>query len=254
MAKNLSTDKIKGYYDGPISELLREQFELRKAKNSKYSIRSFANFLDIDQSLLTKVMNGQRSLSFEKTERCLEVLGITDTQKYLNKKFRKINFKTLEEATFEMISEWYYFAVLELFNLENFKVNPESVSKKMGFPLEQSFEILNRLEEYKFIDKDGDNYAILSHNTSWASFDTTSEARRTHQKNLLQKSIETIDEVPVDLRDHSSITLAINKSEMPAFKETIKEVRRQLMETFQKKEGYDEVYQIQISFFPLSKV
>jgi plasmid maintenance system antidote protein VapI len=42
---------------------LAEELELRKKKNSRYSLRAFARFLGIDAAALSRILNGKQELS-----------------------------------------------------------------------------------------------------------------------------------------------------------------------------------------------
>jgi uncharacterized protein (TIGR02147 family) len=254
----LSKLKVKSYYQGEeLHTLLNQIYEEKKKVNPRFSIRSFARLIEVDQSLLTKVLKGQRSLSSENARRCLEILKADQVAVKLNpiKKIKKINFQKLNDSMFEMISDWEYFAVLEMFHLKDVTISEDFVSQKMGLTLERATQILKILLDTNFIKRSQNSYILSSGDTSWAPGinERTSEAKKNLQKKLLQKSIASLDADPLEIRDHSSVTLAIKKSELPLLKTTLKDVRRQLTEMFQKSGDFDEVYQITISLFPLTK-
>lgn len=252
---SLSQIKVKNYYKGEaFHEFLNSALSQRKERNARYSIRSFARLLEIDQSLLTKVLNGQRSLSPETIKRCMEILSTEDNQSAAipKKIVKKVRYKTLDEEMFEMISEWEYFAILELFTLKDFKGTNASIAKKMGLSSERVVEIMDRMVRLKFFKRLNSYYIPQSGNNSFAPKEKTSEARKKLYKEVLKKSSETLDTIPLEYRDHSLVTLAIKKSELGVFKKTIKDVRAQLVEIFQKSGEFDEVYQLTINLFPLT--
>ena len=90
--------------------------------------------------------------------------------------------------------------------------------------------------------------------TNLSSNEKTSAAMKRYQKSILEKSIETLELVERVDRDHTSTTLAIKKSDLPKAKQIIKDFRYKLSSLLQEKDkNLDEVYQLQISLFPLGK-
>ena len=252
---SLSQIKVKNYYQGEgFHEFLNDAFQQRKGRNSRYSIRSFAKLLQIDQSLLTKVLNGQRALSPETIKRCIEILnGDTELSGQIIKKtVKKVRYKTLDDEIFEMISEWEYFAILELFTLKDFKGTDPSIAKKLNLSMDRVQEIMEKMVRLKFFKKLNSYYIPQSGNNTFAPIEKTSEARKKLYKKVLSLSADSLDNTPLEFRDHSLVTLAIKKSEMPMFKKTITDVRAQLVEIFQKSGEFDEVYQLTINLFPLT--
>ena len=71
---------------------------------------------------------------------------------------------------------------------------------------------------------------------------------------LLEKSSESIDQVERADRDHSSVTVAIDKNDLGQVKQIIKKFRKELS-AFVQREGTNlsDVYQLQVGFFPLNK-
>lgn len=56
---------------------LQQEFMVRCRKNPKYSIRSFARFLETDFSTLAKIMNGKRPLGQKVIQQYGEKLGLS---------------------------------------------------------------------------------------------------------------------------------------------------------------------------------
>src|SRR5207253_2023706 len=93
-----------------------------------------------------------------------------------------------------------------------------------------------------------------------AGFVTTTEgppsstALRHMQKQVLEKAMSALEEIPPELRDQSSMTMAVNSGRMDEAKVKIKRFRRQLVKFLQEKEPLDEVYQLSVAFFPLTQL
>ncbi len=56
---------------------LKDQLALRQGRNPRYSLRSFARFLEVDSSALSKMMNGKRALGPKMMQRMFLKLSST---------------------------------------------------------------------------------------------------------------------------------------------------------------------------------
>ncbi len=65
-----------------IKVLLRE-IERKKQKNCRYSLRGFANFLDIAPSSLSRILTNRQELSVSATKKLMKKLTLTDDEKLL---------------------------------------------------------------------------------------------------------------------------------------------------------------------------
>lgn len=157
--------------------------------------------------------------------------------------------------TFAAISEYYHDAILELTHLTSFKPDPKWIAKVLGITVNQvniAVERLQRLELLS-VDENGKWIDQSQFNTTVQN-DLTSVAQRQLQKQLLEKASDALEKVPKNLRDNSSMTMAINAADLPLVKEKIKQFRRALCQHLQR-EGVsaDQVYQLSIAFFPLTE-
>jgi DNA-binding MarR family transcriptional regulator len=235
---------------------LHRELSERLQKNPAYSMRAFARHIDLDQSLLTKVLQGKRRLSPNTVQKILSTLqaDASVVDRIIQKTTERAgDFRVMEEEAFNLIKGWHHFAILELMKLASFVPDEDYVSRRLGLHIEVVREALTRLEEMGYIRRLEHEWQLLKPNNAWSSTTRTSEARRQLQKTLLEKSLNAIDEVNVDKRDHSSLTVAVPVNRLPEFKEKIQKMRRELGSHFQSQGQLDEVYQLTISFFPLTQ-
>lgn len=243
--------------DKAFVDVLHQHFDEKKKTNHRYSIRAYAEHLDVDQSLLSKVLRGEKSLSPERKLRCLNTLKVPANRigkSVMPSQSKKI-FKPLDDDMFEVMSDWHHFAIMEFVTLDEVKVTPRSIAERFNISTEKSKEYLQRLINLEYLEKKSDDsYILTTPNNTWYHPTKTSKAKKQLQKSLLEESIKSIDSVPYELRDHSSVTIAINKSRMPEIKELLQDVRRKLSVLLQEEGDFDEVYQLNISLFPLTKI
>lgn len=238
---------------------IRREFIDRCRKNPAYSLRAFAKYLDINQSFLSKLLKGQRAITKDFAISVGPKLGLKPSQvKALFASGSSLlpGFISLSDDEFDLLSSWHHFAIIELSKTNNFDANELKISQRIGVHVAEVRDALERLQRLNFIQIKKGKLKLLTPNTTWSNSKKTSEARKQFQKTLLEKSLEAIDTIPFDLRENGSVTVAINKKRMPEFKEKIKEMRIELANFFQKEgeKDLDEVYQLTISFFPLTKV
>jgi uncharacterized protein (TIGR02147 family) len=166
------------------------------------------------------------------------------------------NSTVIQQDAFSAMSEWYFDAILELSLIPNFKLEPKIIAKSIGISKIQARLSLETLERLELLYKDDAGQLKLKHRNSINILDSefTTAANRKYQKSVLQKSIEAIELVDRKLRDHSSTTMAINIKDLHQAKALIQKFRHELNAFLQRGETIpEEVYQLQVSFFPLSK-
>jgi transcriptional regulator with XRE-family HTH domain len=231
-------------------ELLRDRFAALKQKNANFSLRAFARYLDVDQSFLSKVLKGEKKFSLEIMAKLSERLGLSPAQTQLL--LNSSSFQTLEEDQFRFIADWSHFAILELAKTKKFKADPKDIAGRLQLHVEEVRASLARLEKFGFIAKTENGIKLLRPHNTWSNNEKTSEARRQLQKQYVEKSLKALDEVDFADRDHGSLSIAISKKRLPAFKKRLQEIRQALAKEFQTDEDLDEVYQLTTSLFPLT--
>jgi uncharacterized protein (TIGR02147 family) len=242
--------------DKAFLDVLQQHFEEKKKTNFRYSIRAYAEHLDVDQSLLSKVLRGEKSLSPERQVRCLQNLKVsTEFVQVVKSPIPKLNYKLLDEQMMEVMSDWRHDAILEFMTLKDVKQDSQSIAERLNMTKDAVEKCIERLVSLNLLVKNEDGaYEASSAFTTHYDPKKTSKAKRKMQKSLLEESIKSIDNVPYELRDHSSVTVAINKERMPEIKEILQDARRKITTMLQKDGDFDEVYQLNISFFPLTKI
>ncbi len=97
--------------------------------NNQYSLRSFAKFLGIEPSALSQILRGKRTLTRKMAIRLSNKLDINPAKLGQFKEIKDNNqqgpFSELTADLFQVISDWYYFAILELMQTENFQNDPK---------------------------------------------------------------------------------------------------------------------------------
>ncbi len=245
---------------------LQNELLTRCNKNPKYSLRSFARALEINPSSLSRILRNKRTISNNIKYKLGKRLGLSPIElsnfkegkydsNYENNNSIENNFNQLTIDTFIAISDWYHLAILELVKLKNFKPNNRFIAKAFDITVNEvnaAVERLIRLDLLK-IEKDGKWINTKGSNTT-VDDDLTHSAYRKYLKQILGLAIKALEEVPVNLRDQSSMTMSINTNRLPEAIEMITKFRRRLCKFLEEDKEKDEVYQLAISLYPLTNI
>lgn len=225
---------------------LELEFKKRKSKNSSYSLRSFAQSLGVNSGTLSQIFSNKRALSLENQNKIWARLGKAPVSENSSKSIQI----DLETDTFQLISDWSHFAVLELFELGDFQPNTKWMGQKLGLsPFEVNL-ILERLHRVQLIEPKNKFYIVTKKNLSTLGMSHTNIALQNLQKQILSQAIEAIDTVPPERRDQSTLTIAIPKKALPEIKKRVTEFRREMNSWLTEMKSKDDVYQLTISLFP----
>jgi len=246
-----------------IMEVLRNELSRRIEKNPSYSLRALARQLDISHTQLSLVMNGYRPPSKILLEKMLKtfsmnkkatalILGILETKRKDSSKSQQ-NFTKVSLEQYNLFSEWQHYAILSLLEIQDTKLTPEFISKRLGISLIQAKVSIQRLisleliEEYKkgyWRQKGGPIVVENTHSTA---------ATRNFQRQLITKALDSMDKDPIELRDLSSTTFSMDPKLVPHALQRIREFRRQLTAELETMSEAEEVYNITVQLFPSSR-
>jgi uncharacterized protein (TIGR02147 family) len=246
---------------------LQAELGRRCGNNPQYSLRAFAKYLAIDHATLSQLLRGKRALTARAIIRLGTRLGLdrATIDRYAAHAQSRGNDAGLESALSEIqllandaasvIAEWYHYAILELTRLQHFKTDSRWIAQVLGITADEVNLALTRLtrlgllemvDRHRWIDKSGDTTASL------AEFSQATVERLSEQvRSLLLGAMET---VPGSRCEHSSTTLALSTARLPNVLERIARFRQELLLLLEQDPARDDVYQLEISFFPLTRL
>ena len=254
---------------------LQRELERRKELDRGYSLRKFAASLGEDPSALSRILSGKSPagprvirklggalllgpdeindfLRLEKSKRTRESIGQLTSRP---RSAMAADFQPIQADQFRVISDWQHFAILELMQLKSFKPEKLWIAKTLGISLAEVSLAIERLIRVGLLDVDQDGrWTDLtqgwSTNIAQPFFDP---GHRRLQKQILEKAIFALESIPVSRRDQSSITMAFPQSRMSEAKNWIREFRRKFNQEFGQGDDRDSVYQLCLSFFPVTQ-
>lgn len=256
-----------------IQTKIRSEFEALQLKNPAFSMRAFAKRLQLSPSALSEILGGKRKISKKMAERILErmcldpkeletILATFETKpstetsasqtKSLLQKYKKnLNFLKLSADQFNLISEWQHFAVLSLMDTVDFVSDLSWMAKRLSISILDLQRTLIRLSDLKLVTKKYNKFVPT--NAPLITSDNISNAavKKSHYADL--KLAETaLNEVSVDERDFTAITIAADKSKLPEAKRMIREFQDSLTQ-FLEDGTKDEVYKMTFYIYPLTR-
>ncbi len=248
---------------------LQNELIRRCEKNPAYSLRGFARTLGCDVATLSKMLKGKRGIGRITILNLGTRLGLSpqEIEEFINKRQKGkrainkrhdaslIDYQQLTLDSFKVISDWYHYGILELMRVDHFKPDPKWIARTLGLTVSEVNIAVERLVRVDLLEITPEGkWKDLTGGTSTTTGNPfTAAAFKKLQRQVLEKAITAIDEVPMEERDQSSVTMAIDSSLLPEAKERIKLFRRDLGKFLSKGEKRDSVYQLGISLYPLTK-
>ena len=238
---------------------LKNELDQRIKKNPGYSLRSFAKGLNIDPSLLSKLINGKRKITDNQIEKLgiklkLSLREIEVFKSYVEPFSKEENTYQLSLDQFDVISEWQHYAILEMMTLKNFEPDIHFVAKALNESVSNTVRYIETLKRVGLleINEDG-SWVDLSDGKSTHILDKnyTSYAHKQSQARILKKAIESLDSIEINKRDQSSMMVATNEAKINEAKDMITAFRRQLTEFLEDTNEKTTVYQTSFSLFPI---
>jgi len=244
-----------------LKELLSDEFEKRRRKNPTYSLRTFSQSLDVDHSTLSKIIRGKRKTTRKMVVKAAKELHLDSeiTTKLLENILsdgRSIaRFSPLSFDHIKILAEWFHYAIFELVNTKNFDPHPKAIALQLDITIDEAKDAVERLKRVGLIEENSSgSLKQASKNITTFRNEFTTPALKLLQKKLMERSLRALEEIPLELRDHSGMTMSINSKYLKEVKLRIKNFRRALCDEFQVDTERDSVYQLAVSFFPLTKM
>ncbi|MFP5385556.1 MAG: TIGR02147 family protein [Bacteriovoracia bacterium] len=262
-------------------QYLNDFYEAKKKVNPSYSYRVFVNKADVGSpSHLKMVIDGSRNLTLKTIPKYLKAIGF---RKKMDEQFfkllvqynqeqdpdqkikifneimelkRKKGLSLLQKHQFNLLAHWFYVAIYVLIDIPGFKNDPEWISARLKHKVspKQVSDTLDALEALELIEKD----PIKGYSQTNGALSTDDDVRdlsiHVYHKEMIELAKSSLNFDPLAVREFNGVTLAIDKSKLNLVKEKIRTFRREMNELTTNMEDPDQVYQLNIQFFPLTEV
>jgi uncharacterized protein (TIGR02147 family) len=163
--------------------------------------------------------------------------------------------KTIETARYEYFSRWYLPVIRELVVFGDRKMTAEQIAEKL-YPAVRTKDVetaLRRLEALGLILKDEQGQWQQTDSLISTGPEVSSLLITNFHKEMIRLAEESITRHPAKTRDITALTISMKKNRMAELKQKIADFRKDILKEFATDESSDQVIQINIQAFPLTK-
>lgn len=157
----------------------------------------------------------------------------------------------LDDSQYKAIAEWEHYAVITLMETEDFESSVEFISERLNISIMRTETVLRNLEIAQLIEKNEVSEYVLLKGPLRTTEDISSKALKVSHKETLDMSKSKLDEVEIELRDFSSMTVAVDPKNLSEAKTIIREFRKKMASLLRDGEK-KEVFQLAIQLYPLT--
>jgi uncharacterized protein (TIGR02147 family) len=256
---------------------LLDYYEYKKAEQPIFSHRYFAHKAGLSSpNYLKLVMDGKRNLTKKTLVKFAAALGLKGTRAeffenlvffnqstalperniYYGNILRvraKAGLRKLDEAQFQLFSDWRHIVVRELAAAKGFRPDARWIVKKLGKVIseKEAEESLQLLSLLGLLKKTANGFMQTDINIT-----TSDEVRSLLVKNyhhqMIRMGAAALDTLPAAQRDISSITIPIHAKDFAKVKEHIQLMRKELLNLGAEQGAGEDIIQVNIQLFPLT--
>ena len=258
-------------------QYISREYEIRLRRNSGYSLRAFARDLQIQPSKLSEILHGKVGLSSQSAMKVAKHLNLDGSEaqhfvalverehgrsaasranavKRLEIQSIHFDYNLLDLRKFQVISDWYFNAILELTETSGFESNASWIAGRLGISSDLANKAILTLIELGLLKKSKSGHLKQTKAHISTMSNVPSRAIREYHRQIFEKAEAALSEVALEERDFSSITIAIPSEKIELARKKIKEFRRQLAKDLQADGSPDRVYCLAIQMFPLDRI
>lgn len=239
-------------------DVIKQEFQYRKARNPQYSLRSFAGHLGMGSGALSELLNGKRQISHNRARLICEKLNLNDEEKkqvlshvkttnQIHRDENEVKTTLLNQAVFEVVSSPLCTAILGLSDLDGFKLTTAYIAKKLGEKTEKVQEALALMKRVGLIE---DNKIVSDFFVSTDGI--PSRMIKNFHHTMLERAQESIETQSLEKRDVSGITFSFDSKDLPKIKKEIQSFQNKLIKKYMK-DKKDALYQLEMALFSLLK-
>ncbi len=246
---------------------LRQDLSKRQRTNPSYSLRAYARDLGIPASTMSQVLLGNRPLPFKNFDQVISGIRLNSRERTLffdslgkkHLKLDQIQVPTkdsrfiLDETHHQIIAEWEHYAVLMLFDCDGFERTESSVVKRLGITPLRAQVVIQNLINAGMLTQDASKKLNRCYPKFRTTEDVLSQALRASHRESLDMAQKKIESIEIELRDFSSMMIALDVEKIPEVKVAIREFRQKISSLLENGKR-SEVYQIAIQFYPVTKM
>lgn len=275
MKQEISLQKFTDYR----TFLLAHVQDMKKKKKS-WSYGAWALSLNLKTtSSITKIINGERDPGPEIAQKLISYFDFNEKQAQyfkdlirlqkikndprlsvlLMEKMGKDNpdsrLRIMDDKSFLVISNWYYLALREFCRMENFREEPEWISENFQFKVtaRDITQAIKNLLQLGLLKRDSKGLLYLAEGRVDSTTDIASEGIKRYHEQMLEHARTALRKFSIDEREVTSTSLLMSSKNMDKAKQLIRDFKYKFEKLMEEDTG-DQVYQLQVQLFPLTKL
>lgn len=259
--------------------LLIEHFEAAKIRRKNYSLRAFARDLDLSPAQLSRLLRAKQHLSLSSARKIAEKLFSSplEIERWLNSveaavapsadlreraaKRAKSQYSPqtalmIEADQFQVLADWFHFAILEAITLKPQPRNPRQISKLLGISPKEAEIATERLLRLGLITSTPEGYSRTHRHFDVSAGVEPSQAIQRHHHQMLSLAQNALKSQPLSDRYFVGQTLALTPTLVEQARDLIQDLERKLQQLSEEAQSQGqpltELIQVQIQAFQLA--
>ncbi len=258
---------------------LKDMFQFRKQKDKYFSYRFFANKAGFaSPNFLKLVSDGKRNLTNESIAKIAAGFGLKKQEREFfenlvfmnqatnheerNHYYKKMmsmkgyaNIHKIAKDSYNYFSKWYCPVIREVVTFGERNHTPEQIAEMLSPRItpKEAEKSLNLLTSLGLIRKTPDGQWEQCDKAVSTGPEVRSLVIANFHREMLRLATESLERHPSEERDITALTLSVNHRQMAEIKIKTAAFRKELLELACNDEDADQVLQINIQVFPLTK-
>lgn len=274
-------NKINIYDYLDYRNFLRDFYELEKSLDPSFSYRVFATAVDIDASLLLKILQSKRHLSAATVESIIAFFNFKEgkseyfremvayckakTTEEIRKHFESLQkmrpsrCRMLDEARYRYFQQWYYPVIRSALDVSEYYGEQDAAllgnSCIPKLTANQVLTAVDALLQLGLAEKRPDGRIVPSDAHVRTQDHWLSASISEYQKSVAELAMQSIESVPKEERDISTLTMALDSSQIERVRTILAEARKSIVNVVNSMpaEDCDSVFQLNFQMFPMMK-
>jgi len=263
------------YFD--YQQFLKDFYEATKSDKFFFSYRYMGQKVGLDAGFLVRVLQGRSHLSpksipaftllcgfseeeaeyFDVLIKYAKASSAGDIKLYFEKllSLKGVRADVLEAHQYAFYQKWYHSAIHALLTFRGFTGNYKWLARTLTPPIsaKEAQSSIMLLEKVGLVTRDANGVfrassAFITTGDKWKS-----AAVRAFQVETIRLADESLERHAKEIRDISTVTIAVSRRDLPAIQDRIREFRQSLLQLATSDHlQADSVYQVNIQVFPLA--
>ncbi|MBX2799868.1 MAG: TIGR02147 family protein [Myxococcales bacterium] len=260
-----------------VRTYLHDAYLAKKKEGRGFSFRSFARRVGLKSpNHLKRVIDGERTLTPDMARRYAEALGLReDAATYFcdlaaygrattdaerdeaygrlagHRHYRRANLLQEQHAAYH--ERWYLPAIREMVLQSDFQRDPIWIAEQLvpSISPEEAEDALRVLLSLGLLrDEAGEltqGEAVVT-----TGPETEGQHIRSYHRTMMERATASMDDVPAELRDISSLTFCAGSASLAELKERVRRFRQEVIALAASESEGEQVVQLNIQLFPLT--